>query len=341
MIINAANTVETTQANDRYKKRGIFARFQAHSAGNVAIIFILALAACIIVGLIAPTHFRFLSSANLSILLRAVPTIGIIALGVGILMIAGEYDLSVGAVFGVSSYVMVYTYTEGVPLGFAIMIGFLVAGLIGAANGWITIRFAIPSFITTLGTLYIVRSCGRILSGNTPISFFPDAWFQSLMTGKLFGFLQAQFVWFVALSIVGYLILNRHWLGNHLFAVGGNRNAAIQVGINANRTKLTAFILCSLFAAFAGVISVTRVNSGTTETQSFMELEAVAICVMGGLALNGGRGSLVGVVMGACMLNLVKDVILLSRLPGFYLDLFIGIIIVFGVTLNQVAKKKY
>jgi simple sugar transport system permease protein len=130
-------------------------------------------------------------------------------------------------------------------------------------------------------------------------------------------------------------------LGNHFFAVGGNRDSAVSVGINAGRAKMAAFVISSLFATAAGILSVTRVNSGTTETQSFMELEAVAVCVMGGIALTGGRGSVIGICLGACMLRLVQDVIIMAQLPGFYLDLFIGIVIVFGVTLNQVAKKKY
>jgi simple sugar transport system permease protein len=325
----------------RYSERSVIDHFRAYPAGNVAVVFTLALILCVAFGLFFPDKFRFLASANLAILMRAIPPLGIISLGVGMLMIAGEYDLSVGAVFGVSSYMAVYAFAAGWPMLPAVALALAIGAAFGLVNGLITLRFNIPSFITTLGTLFIIRSCGRIISGNRPISFFPPDWFQTLMTGNFIGFLQAQFVWFAGLAFLAWTLLNRHWLGNHFLAVGGNRNAAIQTGINAGRTKLAAFVICSMFAAFAGILSVTRVNSGTTETQSGMELEAVAVCVMGGLSLRGGRGSIIGIVIGACMYHLVKDVILLSRLPGYYLDFFVGLMIVFGVSMNQLAKKKY
>jgi simple sugar transport system permease protein len=324
----------------RYEKRSLLDLVRSHPAGNVAIVFLLALAACVLISALYPASFRFNAPANIQILLRAIPILGIMSLGVGLLMIAGEYDLSVGAVFGLSSYMAVYAFVAGWPVIPAALLAIVIAAVFGFINGWITLSFGIPSFITTLGTLFIIRSSGRIVSGNRPLSFFPPDWYQSMLTGKLFG-IQAQFLWFIGLSVLAWLILNRHWLGNHFFAVGGNRKAAIQVGINANRTKLSAFVLCSVFAAFAGLLSVTRINSGTTEPQTFMELEAVAACVMGGVALAGGRGSIVGIFIGASMFHLVKDVILLSRLPGYYLDFFVGLVIIFGVTMNGLAKKKY
>jgi simple sugar transport system permease protein len=333
------NTAIAAAASTRYAKRSLMDRIRAHPAGNVTIVFIVALILCVLASL-AFDSFRFTAPANLSILMRAIPTTGIMALGVGLLMITGDYDLSVGATFGLGSYIMVLAWSLGVPLPLAVAAALAVAGLIGLMNGWITVYYGIPSFITTLGTLFILRSGGRIISGNRPISFFPEPWFKEALTGNILG-IQMQFVWFVALCFLAWAILNRHWIGNHFFAVGGNRTAAIQVGINARSTRITAFVLCALFAVIAGLFSVTRIESGTTESQMFLELEAVAVCVMGGLALTGGRGSILGIFVGACMFHLVKDVILLARLPAFYLDFFVGLIIIFGVSMNQFAKKRY
>ena len=187
----------------------------------------------------------------------------------------------------------------------------------------------------------IFRSGGQIVSGNQPLIFTPPEWFEALLTGELFGVVQMQFVWYLVAALGAYVLLNRHWLGNHFFAVGGNRTAAQQVGIDVRRTKLWAFVLCSVFTVLAGCIAMVRLGTATTEPTAFLELEAVAACVMGGIALTGGRGSILGVVVGACMFHLVKDIILLTRLPAYYLDLFVGVVIVFGVTLNQAAKKKY
>jgi simple sugar transport system permease protein len=290
---------------------------------------------------ILDTSFRFLSTQNLIIMQRAIPTLGITALGVGLLMIAGEFDLSIGAVFGVSSYTMVLVFSWGQPILVGVAAALIVAAIIGLINGWITTTFNIPSFITTLGTLFIFRSGGRLISQNKPLIFTPPDWFAAATTQRIGGLIQVQFLWFIALAILAWAILNRHTLGNQFFAVGGNAQAAQKVGINVKRVKIYAFVICSLAAAIAGMISVTRVGSATTDPKVFMELEAVAACVMGGLSLAGGRGAVIGIVVGAIMFHLVQDVILLAGLPGFYLDLFVGLVIVFGVTLNQIAKKRY
>ena len=104
--------------------------------------------------------------------------------------------------------------------------------------------------------------------------------------------MQAQFLWFLGIAAVCYLFLNRHRLGNHFFAAGGNHEAALSVGINVVRTKMLAFVLCSGLATFAGIISTTRINSATSTPVLYLELEAIAICVIGGLALAGGRGAI-------------------------------------------------
>jgi simple sugar transport system permease protein len=338
--MNAPAMVQAAKET-RYTQRTLFERFRAHPAGGVTAVFLLVFGLCVVSGLLWPQQFRFLSVPNMNILMRAIPTLGIMSLGAGLLMIAGEYDLSIGAVFGLSSYVMVACFVAGLPIVLCVAAAVAVGIAIGLINGFITTRYSIPSFITTLGTLFIFRSGGNIVSGNQPLIFTPPEWFSELLTGELFGLIQMQFVWYLVLAGVAYVLLNRHWLGNHFFAVGGNRTAALQVGIDVRKTKLWAFVLCSVFTVLAGVIAVVRLGTASTEPMVFLELEAVAACVMGGIALNGGRGSMLGVVVGACMFHLVKDVILLTRLPAYYLDLFVGVVIVFGVTLNQAAKKRY
>ena len=336
--------VDTGSGNtgiDRYAGASILDRFRAHPAGNVIIVFLVFLAVCVIISLLYPSDFRFTQPANIRILMRAIPPLGIMALGVGLLMICGEFDLSVGAVFIVAPYVMVFAYVNDVPLALAILAGMASGMGIGLINGVITTRFGIPSFITTLGMLFILRAGARIIANNRPLSFFPPDGFEIALTGRLGSYMQAQFLWFLGIAALCYLFLNRHRIGNHFFAAGGNREAALSVGINVVQTKLLAFVLCSGLATFAGIISTTRINSATSTPVLYLELEAIAICVIGGLALAGGRGAVAGIVVGTFILQMVKDVIILAKLPGFYLDMFIGIVIVFGVVLNQLARKKY
>ncbi|MCB1499859.1 MAG: ABC transporter permease [Bauldia sp.] len=328
-------------AKRRYREASLWTRVRLHPAGPVAIMFFGLLAACIIAGLVIPQNFAFLNPANLTLLLKQIPNYGMVALGVGLLMITGEFDLSVGSVFVVAPFAMATAYAADIPLPIAILIGFAIAALIGLANGVITLRFGIPSFITTLGMLFIVRTSAPFLVGYArSLNFKPPATFTAILTGNL-GPIPAQFIWFLVMALVCYLILNRHFLGNHFFAAGGNPGAARFAGINVFWTKIAAFVLSSVFAAAAGLFSITRLQTAMTNPQLFIELFAVAICVIGGLSLFGGRGAVIGIVLGAALLQLVQDVIILARLPGFYLDLFVGVMIVVGVVINQIVRRKY
>jgi simple sugar transport system permease protein len=326
----------------RYRKIGLLDRIRSHPAGPVAIVFTVLLILCVLYALANPTSFYFLSKGNMSLVLRAIPNFGIVALGVGLLMISGEFDLSVGSVYVAAPFGMALVYANGVPLVWAILFAYAIASAVGLVNAFITLRFRIPSFIATLGMLFIVRTTAPYLAGHTRsivVKLPPD--FKAALTTNIGGYVPAQFLWFLGLAFVAYLLLNRHLLGNHFFAAGGDQRAARFAGINVVRTKTLAFVLCAMFATSAGILQVARASKAATNPQLFIELFAVAVCVMGGLSLFGGRGAVIGIVLGAALLQLVQDVIILGRFPGFYLDMFVGIMIVFGVVMNQAVKKRY
>ena len=331
----------TAAARERYATRSLLTRLRRHPAGNVAIVFSAFLAACIIASLAMPDDFRFLSSANIRILLRAIAPIGIMALGVGILMIAGEFDLSIAATFTLAPYMMVLAWGAGAPEVVAVGAALGTAAIVGLVNGAITLGFGIPSFITTLGTLFMIRSGSRLITDMKPLNFSgAETWFIKGLAGKI-GIVPVQFLWFVGFAVIAHVLLNHHRLGNHFLAVGGNRAAATATGINVARTKMIAFVLCSICAALAGILSIARQKSATVEPQLFLELEAIAIVVIGGVIITGGRGAVLGIVLGACILQMVKDVLFLGRAPGYYLDLFVGVVIVVAVVLNMMAAKRY
>ena len=325
----------------RYAAKSWLTRLRNNPAGPVFVVCSVLLTGCSLAGLIFPDDFFFLSSGNISLVLRAIPNFGLIALGVGLLMIAGEFDLSVGSVYVVAPFAMIFAYLAGVPWLLALALGFGIAVLVGLMNGLITLRFGVPSFITTLGTMFIVRTAAPFIVGYKRSLVFkaPDGW-KEAMTGKTLE-VPNQFWFFLLFSLIAYLLLSRHKIGNHFIAVGGDARAARFAGINVMRTKLLAFITCSVFAALAGLFQVMRSGKAETNPQLFIELYAVAICVMGGVSLFGGRGTVIGIMLGAAVLQLVQDAIILARLPGFYLDMFVGIMIVVGVVLNQAVKKRY
>jgi ribose/xylose/arabinose/galactoside ABC-type transport system permease subunit len=306
---------------------------------NVLIVFVAVQVLCIAGGLIFPDSFRYLSAANISVQLKAIPVLGIMALGVGVLMIAGEFDLSVGANYSFTAIVLASVVQSGWPVYVVVPLVLVLGAVIGLINGLVTLRFNIPSFITTLGSMLFWRGTTLLYNGASSVRFRPDQLFVSLAAGSI-GPVEAAFVWLVVLSLIFWAMLHHHKLGNHFYAVGGNKQAATAIGINPNRTKLIAFGLAGFCAAFAGMLATTRVGSIVPGSGLGLELQAIAACVIGGLALTGGRGTILGIVLGAAMMYTIQDVLLLVRAPGFYLDIFVGALIVMAVIFNEMVRQQ-
>lgn len=312
--------------------------------GGIAVLFVLAQLLCILVSLLWPESFRYLSEANVAVTLKAIAPLGIMALGVGVLMIAGEYDLSVGALYSFLSIVCatisngwggdisagaVHAWAPFVALAIALAMG----ALIGSFHAFLTLRFAIPSFIATLGGMLFWKSATLFYHGAVALRFKPSEPFATLFNGQV-GFIHASIIWFGLMAIGFYVLLHHHKLGNHFYAVGGNRNAAVAIGINPARTKTIAFAITGMMAALAGVIAATRVGSIQPGGGLGMELQAIAACVIGGAALTGGRGSVLGVVLGTALVYTIQDVLLLARAPAYYFDGFVGMLIVIAAVMN-------
>jgi simple sugar transport system permease protein len=317
--------------------------------GGIAVMFLAVQIVCLAGALTFPEQFRYLAEANIAVVLKSIAPLGIMALGVGILMIAGEYDLSVGAVYSftaiicatVSNSLMGDISAEGASSA-APFIGMAAALLVGTAIGlfhaFITLRFNIPSFITTLGGMLLWKGATLLYHGAQALRFKPTDPFATLFGGSV-GFVHASIIWFALFAVVFYYLLHHHRLGNHFYAVGGNRNAAVAIGINPTRTKMFAFAIAGFMASLAGVIAATRVGSIQPGGGIGMELQAIAACVIGGLALNGGRGSIVGIVLGTALVFTIQDVLLLLRAPGFYFEMFVGALIVIAVVMNTAIRR--
>lgn len=306
---------------------------------SICLLFIAFQLLCVVGALLFPDSFRYLTPSNVALLQRAIPVIGIVALGVGLLMITGEYDLSVGSVYTLAGYSMALLYTAGASPVVALVLTLLMGIVIGTINGLVTVKTGIPSFIATMGSMLLVRGLVRWLSEAGSVSFRPSGAFADAFTGSIFG-VEAAFIWFLGLAAVAALLLHRSKLGNHMFLVGGNERTAQAVGIHTHRVKVIAFALSGLAAAMAGILSITRVGTATPAQGIGMELRAIAVCVIGGLFLSGGRGTVLGIVVGACILYMVEDVLLLLRAPGFYLDVFVGAILVVAVIANTALARR-
>jgi ribose/xylose/arabinose/galactoside ABC-type transport system permease subunit len=330
--------MENGSKSDPFIKRSILQRLMMHKSGNIVLLFVSIQVLAIIFSLLFPESFRYVTKANLQVMFRAIPTLGIIALGVNLLMIAGEFDLSVGSNFTLTAIIMAKLFNNGVYLAIAVLAAICIGAFIGGLNGFIVTKSKVPSFIITLGTMWFWRGMILVVSKAITESFFPGEHFEKLFTASI-GPMQVQFLWLIGIAVFTWVLLERHRVGNHFFAVGGNREAASALGVNPNKIKIIGFVIAGILTSFAGVISTTRVHSISPIQGEGLELQAIASCVIGGTALMGGHGTVLGAFLGAALLYTIQDVLLLLRAPGFYLRMFVGIVIVAAAILNQILRK--
>ena len=310
-------------------------------AGGILLLFCTIQVVAIIAGLLYPENFRYLNPANIAVLLKSMSALGIMAIGVGILMISGEFDLSVGTLYTFCAIVtatMVKEYALSPYL--AMIIGIIVGIIAGLIHGNIVNRFTIPSFIVTLGAMLLWKGGTLLYHGAKSLRYkYESETYKTVLTGDI-GVVDASFLWFIGVGIVFYFIVHHHKIGNHFFAVGGNPEAAIAIGINPKRVKLIAFSIAGGCAALSGVVAMSRVGSVQPGGGLGLELEAIAACVIGGCALMGGRGSILGIMLGTALIYTIQDLLLLLRAPGFYFEMFVGGLIVLAVIINVTIRKR-
>ena len=321
--------------------KNLFDNIRSKPAGGILILFCSIQIVAIIGGLLYPDHFRYLNPANIAVLLKSMSPLGIMAIGVGVLMISGEFDLSVGTLYTFCAIVtatMVKEYTLSPYL--AMLVGIIVGIIAGLIHGNIVNRFTIPSFIVTLGAMLLWKGGTLLYHGAKSLRYkYESETYKTVLTGDI-GVVDASFLWFIGVGIVFYFIVHHHKIGNHFFAVGGNPEAAIAIGINPKRVKLIAFAIAGGCAALSGVVAMSRVGSVQPGGGLGLELEAIAACVIGGCALMGGRGSIIGIMLGTALIYTIQDLLLLLRAPGFYFEMFVGGLIVLAVIINVTIRKR-
>ncbi len=266
--------------------------------------------------------------------------LGIIAIGTCFLMIAGEFDLSVGSVFAVAPMLGALIANTGVPMAIAFITSMVAAGLIGLLNGIIVTEAKIPSFIATLGSMMFFRGVLLAVSGGFPIDYFgEETGFLNALGGKIFFGMRASGIWFVLATIIFSIILNQTRYGNHVFAVGGNAGTAKAVGINVKRVKIINFIIAAVLAGLAGFTMFGRFHSIDPTAGQLLELEAIASSVIGGALLTGGYGSIAGAFIGAFLIGVLRSGLILVGAPAYWYQAFIGVILVISVIFNTKIRK--
>ena len=280
-----------------------------------------------------------LSPENLRGVLGILPEVGLVAVGVTILMICGEFDLSVGSVFALMPMSVAIMLNHGIPFVLAVAIGLLISAAIGFINGYVTIRFAIPSFIATLGMLFMARSLTVVISGGFP-PLLPSipSWVFTQYVGPG-GLIRMSFIWFVAISLAAAVLLSWTNFGNWIKSTGGQIDAAASMGVPVNRVKIICFMLCAMLAGFAGLVQVLRLNSPLPSIGIGLELQAVAAAVIGGTALSGGIGTVFGGIIGALLIRVIDNGLVLSQVNANWFQFAIGFLTVVAVVGNSWLRR--
>jgi simple sugar transport system permease protein len=287
----------------------------------------------------------FLSLLNISNTLDFTVELGMMALATTLLMTAGEFDLSVGSVFGFTAVLMWTLKNSGVTsLPVAFVIAMVAAGLIGLANGWFVTRLRITSFLVTLGMLLVVRGAALFITSGFPQNTWSAAGLLvDILVGEMkFGtfHIYASLFWFVAMAIVLGYVLSRTKAGNWIQATGGNASAARARGVNVAGTKSWLFVLTAMVSGFSGIISSIRTASANPNSGTGYELEVIAMVVIGGTVLTGGRGTVLGTVLGVLMLRAMRNGIIMVGVPGLAYNIFIGAIILAMVALHASLERR-
>jgi simple sugar transport system permease protein len=280
----------------------------------------------------------FLTKENLYIIIKSMPELGLVAIGMTMLIISGEFDLSVGSTFAFAPFIMTILKERVGWSGLASFSACILIGIaIGCINGVITTKIGIPSFITTLGTMMAWRGAVLLVSSGFPQVFQRDLPIAKLFAGSLSGF-PVQFLWFIFFTIIMWVILENYRFGNWTYVTGGNKQAAIALGIPVDLVKIINFMVVGGLAALAGAIQVFRMGSGYSIAGQGMELQAIGATVIGGTLLTGGSGTIIGTIMGTIIIYSVENILVLSRAPAFWFRTFIGVIIIIAVSVHVLIR---
>ena len=279
----------------------------------------------------------FLDPNNLLNIIRQTAIIAVVSVTMTFVLSTGEIDLSVGAVAGLASVATAMGIDQfGIPGG--ILYGLGTGVVVGAVNGWLTTGIGIPSFLTTLAMMGIARGVAMWISGTAAIPILSKPYAAIFGAGNL-GPIPSLLVWVAIIGIAGHIVLRRTTFGRRVLATGGNETSARYSGVNTASIKFRVLMLSSVAAAFAGMLYAGRLHSGRFQFGEGDELSVIAAAVLGGTSLFGGAGTVVGSIMGALMIGLINNGLVLMGLEFSQQLIARGAIIIIAVAISQTRKR--
>lgn len=337
------STSATSQPHKKAFSLGGFARANGAQLGILAVFFGL----WIIFIISAPD--TFLSSRIYFAFMSTIPFFAIMAIPLTMVVIAGEMDLSFPSIMamGMVAFSSVYNWTPFIgSASLRVFLAFLAALLGGTLIGWLNgltvVKFGIPSLVATIGTQFLWRGAVLVLTNgkNFTLSYIKDSFLYPVLVGKVGGYFPMQMFWLIVVAVLGWMLLNRHKFGAHIYLIGDNAKSAELMGVNTGRVRIQAFMLIGLISAFAGVIASFHVAYFWPSLGDGYLLRTLASVFLGGTSVFGGVGTILGTFLGAFIIGAIEAATVAVGLTGFWTQLIYGLIIVLSVIMHTYLRKR-
>ena len=332
-----ATAAVTPMRSDPTGPRAVLSRVGAiDEIGVIGAVIVLCVLLSVLVG------DTFLTAQNFINVSRQASWFGIMAVGMVFVISMGDIDLSVGSILMLSSVAMSIFIRDGLPILFAVGLGVLVAVACGFLNGVLSVALRIPTIIVTLGTLSLYRGIGLVITNSSPVSGYDtDTWFFEWIGGRdpIFGVWISVWV-MVVVGIVGWLLFNRTAFGRRVQAIGSNLQAARFSGVRISRYRILVMTLTGLIIGIAAVTVLAFNRNGSPTVGTGAELSVIAATIIGGTALTGGSGSVLGAVLGAIIIALIANGLALLRIDPAWSTAVTGVVIIVAVTLDYLIKRR-
>lgn len=305
--------------------------FRIREAGILLALIILAFATFLL-------NRRFLSVLNLQILARQIAIFGILAIGETFVIITTGIDLSPGSMVAMNCVLVAWFMTHGFGIIGAIAVILIISALVGMWHGFYVSKLGIPPFIVTLCTFLIARGFGGAITKGWPIINLPSS-FSFIWNGVILKVLPVPVLILILIACASVFILRLSPLGRHIYAIGGNIEAARLSGVNVDRVRIIAYTISTLLSGIVGILHAARLEQGNVNVGQFYELYAIAAAVIGGTSLFGGVGTILGTIIGASILSTIWNSMVLLEVSAYWQNVLLGAVIVVAVTLDTLRKK--
>jgi ribose transport system permease protein len=313
------------------------------------ILVLLIVAICVVTTIVNP---RFLRIQNIINIFLQVSILGIVASGIGMLLVAGQIDISVGTQISLMGVILsmiiqkmlalpdgvVPAWRQLAAIPLAIVATFAVGAVLGLINGITVIKSRAASFIITLGFMSVYHGAALLVSKGASYMLFGR--FELLGRGRILGMFPVAILFFLGMVVIAYIVLKYFRYGRFLYAIGGNKKAAYVSGINTNRVTLTGYIVVGLCNALAALILISRVGSALATTGDSYALDALASVIVGGVSIAGGKGSALNIFLGVMLIGLISNSLIIMNVNPYVRDVVIGLIIITAVTISQMTGER-